>query len=238
MTMRRILLLFLAATPITSLSAQVRPQPGPGDPRLQTIDYVADQVVLVEAALGYQVTIDLAPDEQVQSVAVGDSGSWQISADRAGNHLFLKPLRLPADTNMTVRTNVRLYAFDLAAVSSPSSNTPYLVRFRFPAIATLENGTELSGEEGIVGHYRLSGSVALRPAGISDDGERTTIEWPQNAALPAVYVVDSAGREAVANGYMRGEHYVIDSISPRLIFRLDKRSARATRYIPKRTPGG
>src|SRR3546814_20266945 len=76
------ILLALSAAPAV---AQVRPQPGTGDARMQTVDYQRNQVVEIQGAPGYQVMIALAPDEHIQNIAVGDSGAWQVVASPSGN---------------------------------------------------------------------------------------------------------------------------------------------------------
>lgn len=223
--MRYAILLALFAS---TADAQVRPQPGSGDPRLQTVEYRRDQVVAIDAAVGYQVTIALAPDEQVQNAAVGDAGAWQVSVNRAGNLLFVKPTQEGANTNLTVVTNARSYAFDLRV---GGGDAPFEVRFRYPATAVSPYGPAASEEA--VGYYRLSGSKPLRPARMSDDGQRTYIDWPAEVALPAVFAIDARGRETLANGNMRDGLYVIDGVQERLIFRLDDRIARAHRVAPR-----
>lgn len=211
-------------------SSQVRPQPGTGDARIQLVDYRTDQVVLIEAAAGYQVSVELASDEQVQSVAVGDSAAWQVTANRAGNRLFLKPVQASGATNMTVVTNVRTYAFDLASQSAPMVGAPYTVRFRYPASAVAAAGPD-QAPSAMIGHYRVRGSSSLIPARIGDDGVRTYIDWPAKAGLPAVYVLGIDGRESLANGNMRDGLFVIDGIAQHLVFRIDKRKARADRML-------
>ena len=66
-----ILALAFAALPA---HAQVRPQPGSGDPRIQSVMYDADQVVQLQVPTGYELTVEFAPDERIENVAVGDSG--------------------------------------------------------------------------------------------------------------------------------------------------------------------
>ncbi len=212
-----------------SATAQVHPQPGGGDPRIQSVDYRPDQVVLVEVAPGYQVTIELAPDETVQSAAVGDSTSWQVSANKAGNRLFVKPLQANVTTNLTVFTDVRSYAFDLSGASGGGA-TPYTIRFRY-ASAPLYAPTppQMPARERL---YKLSGARALRPTGIHDDGIHTYIEWAPDVPLPATYTIDEAGREVLANGNMRGGIYVLDTVAGQLVFRIDKETARADRLQP------
>jgi type IV secretion system protein VirB9 len=210
------------------VSAQVRPVPGPGDPRIQVVDWQPDQVVLVEGAPGYQVTIELAPDEVVQSAAVGDSANWQVTANKAGNRLFVKPVQAGAATNLTVFTDVRSYAFDLTA--SAGGTPPYTIRFRYaaPGATPAPPPPTPSTER----RYRLGGERSLRPVAMHDDGVHTYIEWAADAPLPAAYTVDGEGRETLANGNMQGGIYVIDSVAERLVFRIDRAATRARRLPP------
>lgn len=214
---------------VSSLAgAQVRPTPGAGDPRLQTVNYKNDQIVTIEVQPGYQVLIELAPDEQIQNIALGDSGSWQATASRQGNRIYVKAVQAGADTNMTVMTNARFYGFDLTS-SGGGAPAAYKVSFRYP--------DEQSGGDDVppvVGRYHLHGDKALLPERIFDDGRKTYIEWPAAASLPAIFAISDLGRESVANGAMRGTTYVIDDISSHYIFRIDQRSVRADRYLIQR----
>lgn len=222
-----VLALVLAAAPA---SAQVRPQPGQGDPRIQSVEYDADQVVQIQAAPGYQVTLELGSDEQIENVAVGDSGAWQVTANRIGSRIFIKPIQASVSTNMTVVTNVRTYAFELVPLGGPSPDMAYWVRFRYPAPA----GAQSAEAEVIVeGRYRLSGERTLRPSRISDDGRHTYIEFPRDRAIPAIYAIDDRGQESLVNGMMRDDLFVIDSVVPRLVFRIDRHVAQATRVAPQ-----
>lgn len=215
---------FLSTT--NGASAQIRPQPGTGDPRLQSIDYRDNQIVQIFGAPGYQISIALAPDEQVQSIALGDSAGWQVSPTHSGDHLILKPLLAGANTNMTVVTDMRTYAFDLVSLEGPASDMPYTISFRY---STPQPASVTVGKANSVGRYRISGDHSLRPAQIYDDEIHTYIDWPANAALPATYSLDERGQETLTSGAMRGGTYVIDSVNTRLVFRVDKQSARADR---------
>jgi type IV secretion system protein VirB9 len=219
-----------AAAPLAAQEPPPLPPPVAGDPRIQTVDYDADQVVAIHGAPGYQVTIELAPDERIDSVAVGDAGAWQAVPNRRGDHVFVKPLQPGAATNMTVVTDARVYLFDLVP-GYGATDTAYTVRFRYPspgANAAESATADMVGEDG---RYRLSGAHAPRPSRISDDGLHTYIEWPRDVALPAVYAVDGSGRESLVNGMMRDDLFVIDGVSPRLAFRIDAQVARATRVV-------
>lgn len=228
--MKPLALLLAASVVAAPALAQRRPQPGSGDPRIQTVDYAADQVVVLEAAPGYQLTLELAPDEQIENVAVGDSGAWQVTANRRGDRLFIKALQGGVTTNMAVITNARLYAIDLVPLHGPSSEMAYTVRFRYPEPGEDQAAAEEDvAERPVEGRYRLSGDRRLRPSRIGDDGHQTFIEWPREAAIPAVYGLDREGNETIVNGMMREDVFVIDSVLQRLVFRIDRRSARAVR---------
>jgi len=222
------LLFLLLAAPA---AAQVRPQPAPdGDPHLQTVRYAPGQLVLLELAPGYQMTVELGSDEQIENVAVGDSAAWQVTANRRGDRLFIKALQAGSSTNMTVITNARLYAMELSPLGASSSTMAYVVKFEYPG-QDQEDGADAG--PAVDGRYRLSGERALRPGRISDDGRHTYIEWPREGAIPAVFSVDEKGKETLVNGMMRDELYVIDNVSRELVFRIDKRSARAVRARDK-----
>jgi type IV secretion system protein VirB9 len=217
----------------TDAAAQM-PWGGFNDAHIQAIEYRSGQVVRVRAAPGYQVTIELAPDERVESVALGDGSAFQVTANKAGNLLFVKPLQADIATNLTVITDVRTYNFELTGVAEASGDLPYTIRFTYPAVTML-------GPQGLpgglhagkmIGEYKLAGDRTLRPAAISDDGVRTYIDWPADGPLPAVYLRERDGRETLTNGHMRGKFFVIDGVSPHLVFRIDRHRARADRLPP------
>jgi type IV secretion system protein VirB9 len=225
-----ILIAFILAAPAI---AQVRPHPGGSDPHLQVVDYSEGQIVQLTGVPGYQLMVELSPDEQVQSVALGDSGAWQVSLSKDGNRLFLKPVQADGATNMTVVTSVRLYAFDLMSSGGPMFDTPYTVQFRYPAPATLSGGSQyvdVSAASRRLSRYRVSGDRQLRPQSVSDDGQHTYISWPKGSPIPAVYTPDRSGKEVLLNGMMGTDDvYVVDGAPQRLTFRIDDIVARAER---------
>lgn len=238
--MKRCLLALIALSALASpLAAQVRPQSTGGDPRLQSIEYRPEQIVTLEVATGYQLSLEFAPDEQIETVAIGDAGAWTVVPTKRGSHLFVKPLVEGISTNMTVVTDTRTYLFDLAPLPGPSQLMAYTVRFTYPkaagAAGTFPGPGEPPVAQAIVETlYRVSGDRQLRPSGISDDGTRTYIRWPDNVALPAIYAIDAKRRETLVNGMMRDGVYEIDGVSGRLVFRIDERVARAVRKPARR----
>jgi len=225
--MRSALALLLALAP-AGLAAQVHPAPGSGDPRIQTVLYDSEQVVQLQGTPGFQTDVEFASDEAIENVAVGDSAAWQVTPNRRGDHLFVKNLIAGVTTNMTVVTSARTYFFELAPLSG--GELAYTVRFRYPTAQAAADETPATRVEG---RYRLSGAQALRPSRIADDGVHTYIEWPHDASLPAVYALNGQGQETLVNGGMRDGLFVIDGISPRLVFRIDQNVAHADRVAPR-----
>ena len=212
---------------------QVAPQPGGGDAHLQVVNYDAGQIVQLRGAPGYQLMVELSPDEQVQTVAVGDSAAWQVSLSKSGDRLFVKPVQADVPTNMTVVTSVRVYNFELMPLSGPAPDMPYTVQFQYPTPrSSAPDGqfVDVSAASRRLSKYRISGDRALRPISVSDDGERTYISWAKGGPIPAVYALDQLGREILTNGMMTPDDvYVVDGAPRRLSFRIDHNVARAER---------
>jgi type IV secretion system protein VirB9 len=227
--------LLVAAAPAV---AQVQPQPTGGDPHLQGIDYDPGEIVQLHCAPGYQMMIELSPDEQVKSVALGDGSAWQVSVNKEGDRLFLKPAQADVSTNMTVVTSVRVYNFDLASLSGASPDMPYTVQFRYPAPKPrAEEGgyVDVASATRRISRYKVAGARQLWPAGMTNDGQHTYISWPRSAPIPAVYGLDTHGHDILVNGMMGTDDvYVIDGVPDRLTFRIDDNVAYAVRVQPKR----
>jgi type IV secretion system protein VirB9 len=230
-------LAILAALLAAPLAAQAQPQPGGGDPRIQTIAYQADRVVQLQAAPGYLVTVEFGSDELIENIAVGDSAAWQVTPNRRGDYLFVKAVQGGVSTNMTVVTTARTYFFELVPMFGPTPDMAYNLRFTYPGAQSESVADEAPTAE-LAGRYKLSGTRSLRPSRISDDGRHTYIEWPRDRTLPAVYAIDPEGRESLVNGVMRDDLFVIDAVASRLVFRIDDNIAQAVRVLPKKKKRG
>lgn len=81
----------------------------------------------------------------------------------------------------------------------------------------------------VSGSYKLSGAAVIRPALIWDDGEKTFLDWPEGIEAPAIFAIDASGGESLVNSYYRDGRFVIEAVYSRLLFRLDRLTARADR---------
>jgi type IV secretion system protein VirB9 len=213
---------------IPEAAAQVRPVSGDGDPRLQTISYDPNQIVQLSVAQGYQLMVSFAPGENIETIAVGDSAAWQVTANKRGEYLFIKSVQSADNSNLTVVTDARVYTFDLVRAFGAGGDLPYAVRFTYPTPPQLGAITPIEDDNY---SYQVSGSRAIRPSAMGNVGSTTVIEWPDKVAIPAIFRVDDDGEETLVNSEMQDGRFVIEGIQKRLVFRLDRLTARAERAV-------
>ena len=216
------LALALLATPTR---AEIMPQPGPGDPHIQSVAWDPQQVVGLRVGAGYAVTVVFAPDERIETVTLGDSAGWQVTADHAADRLVVKSIGRPPPTNLTVLSEARVYNFTLYAAEAGDGTQPYLVSFLYPTPAVAPAAPAAPAQ------WHLHGARPLWPASITDDGTHTTLRWPADAPIPAVYAVTD-GASQLVNGTMRDGAYVIEAVPPRLEFVRAGHHAHADRIAP------
>jgi type IV secretion system protein VirB9 len=214
------------------LSAQTYPQPGAGDPRIQTVQYDPAQIIRLSVAPGLQTMVELAPGENIQTIGVGDSAAWQVSAGKRGDFFFIKNVGATALTNMSVVTAARVYNFELTPGSGYGEISPYHIRVEYPSqtqgVAVVDSEPKFQ--------FRLSGSKAIRPESVYQQGVRTIVEWTADAALPAIFSFEN-GSESLVNGEMQDGRFVIVGTPAKLIFRLGRQTAYATRRTMKVASG-
>lgn len=225
--MTRLPPLLLAALLALPAAAQIDPQPIGIDPAIQSVTYAEGQVVRLAAAPGYQLTVEISADETIENIALGDGTAWQVSPSRRGDRLFIKPLQYGVTTNMTVVTGTRTYLFELTPSNHGGAGAAQIIRFAYPEPTPVSTPPD---EQRIdQGLYKLTGTRALYPSAISEDGRRTYMQWHEDAMLPAIYIVDELGQEKLVDAMMRDGILTIDQVVPRLVFRLDGKFARAVR---------
>jgi type IV secretion system protein VirB9 len=221
------ILLLLIAAP---LFGQVRPIPGAGDPRLQTIDYNPDQIVQLGVASGYQLMVSFAPGERVETIAVGDSNAWQVTTNKRGDYLFIKALGDGRTTNMTVVTDSRVYMFELIPSTPYVGDQAFSLRFTYPEDQMV---AKAEAEALISYRYRIGGARALRPSFVLQEGPNLIVEWPSTAALPAIFRIEEDGKETLVNSEIKNGRFLIAGLPKMLLFRLDRQVATAVRLKAK-----
>ncbi len=218
-------LLVLPASAIASREAR----PIATDPRIKVIMYSPNEVFKFTGFLGFQSSIEFAPDEEIGTISVGNSISWMLNP--SGNRLFLKPIEPDATTNMTLITNKRTYLFELHASTTEEitdKNLTFQLRFVYPGEETeiVNTGPE-SGLPDIENEpekynfrYSIQGSDFIAPIRIFDDGRFTYFEFRnKNAEVPAFFSVDAQGNESIINYRARGDYIIVERVSGRMTLR-------------------
>ncbi len=224
--MKRIIVLL--ALWVTPVAAQMMPRPGDGDPRIQSVQYDPAQIIRLSVAPGLQTMVELAPGEAIQTVSVGDSAAWQVSVGKRGDIFFVKNVSATALTNMSVVTASRVYNIELMPAGGYGEVSPYHVKFTYPPKAPEAETASIAPAY----DYRVSGAKAIRPSKVYQEGMRTIVEWPEAAALPGIFAMEN-GSESLVNGEMQDGRFIIAATPPKLIFRLDRKIAYATRRPKK-----
>jgi type IV secretion system protein VirB9 len=98
------------------------------DTRIKMLTYNEADVYTITTKYGYQTNIVFGPNEEIQTISVGDRSLWQIIP--SGHRLFIRPMEDGTVTNMTVLTNRHSYQFDLkSAASEKVHNNIYVAQF-------------------------------------------------------------------------------------------------------------
>jgi type IV secretion system protein VirB9 len=218
------LMLALLTTTAPAMGQSVNPRRSAGDPRLREVVYRDDQVVLLRGYIGYQMMLEFDRAEKIENVAIGDANGWQVTPNRAATLLFLKPIALGAQTNMTVVTNLRSYAFELVTRPSVQSDDPrimYHVRFIYPAPAAAPVAAPPRDPATLAANsaYRLSGSRRIGLTRVFDTGAATYFQFAADADTPAIFMLGPDNKEELVNAQQRGGYFVVDQIARGFVLR-------------------
>jgi type IV secretion system protein VirB9 len=221
------------------------------DERLVEVRYDPAKVYRLEGKTKVQAMIRFGEDEAIENVAVGDSDAWQITPNKRANLLFVKPLAMKANTNMTVVTNKHTYLFEL--VASPSAQPMYVLSFKYPDAPKpiVLPGSKLAANDAAAAPeapaaatvdpadlnfaWSKSGDEKLLPGNVFDDGEATFLSWPEGRPVPAILVTDAAGTEGPVNFSVRGTTIVVEGVPSTIVLRSGKNKAQIVNAGPPRS---
>ncbi|WP_431323420.1 TrbG/VirB9 family P-type conjugative transfer protein [Rhizobium sp. YTU87027] len=226
----RILLVATIASVLpASLHAARTPLAGRLDPRVTSVTYQPNDVVRVSATYGISTMIVFDEDETFETIAVGDSDSWDIVPTDQGNILFVKPKARNVATNMNVVTTKRIYYLELNDYAPEDNRQVFGIRFVYPdkaLNASLRRQAEarvrypnMSGidKTRVNIDYSFSGDPALKPLLVFDDGKKTFFRFGQN--VPAIFAVNSDFTETLRNFRREGDYIVLDGTASQYTLR-------------------
>lgn len=201
------------------------------DPRIRLVAHNPDEVVTLSIAPGFAAVVELAPDERVDNLVVGNSSAWEATANRSGDRVIVKPVSGASPTNMIILTGSRRYVFLLDPGSNYEVPTSFVLRFSYPEAAA---SAAAAPSRSVVASYRFRGDRALFPRAMYQDGARTVISWDKQAPLPAIFAMDGGRGERLVNGRMVGDDFIVEGNAARYKFRFGSAEATAIRHLPKR----
>jgi len=230
----------------TGVHAAKLPDHSRYDKRIQYVDYNEGDVVVVRSTPGIGTRIVFDAKETIQDMASGFSDGWEL-VNRA-NILYLKPRSIKVssgaegdqiirpiardwDTNLMVRTDKRLYDFDLHLITSRGSSgvakgATYRVQFRYPELdlrnvqKSVETNNNLPSTNWLYNMRVAPGSEGIAPAAAFDDGRFTYLRFPNNREIPSVFLQASDESESLVNSHMNGDTLVIHRVAPVFVLRL------------------
>lgn len=209
------------------------------DSRIRVMTYIQDDVFKYTGYYGYQACIEMARDEEVVSISMGDTTGWQIVP--SGFRIFIKPIEKDATTNMTLITNKRTYFFELYAEEAQDIRDPDMVfkvkfiypdendadNFQYAATSSSSAGPDLSHPEKYNFNYSISGHEEIAPIKIYDDGEFTYLQFrDKNAEVPAIFAVDEDLHESMVNYRLSPNDpnlMIVEQVFPKLSIRMGKK---------------
>lgn len=170
------------------------------DSRIQSVTYNENDVVNVRVKKGAVSVVQLAKDETIKDVGLGDPAAWTVSV-RDQTVFFRPAVDDNPNTNVTIVTDKHTYPLYLTEVTS---NPTYILRYNYPKppVTTVLTEKKYPCTDGgvINGHYQLQGDKSIFPYQIWDDGTFTCMRWTAKQTMPVVYRVDADGNENLVNG--------------------------------------
>jgi type IV secretion system protein VirB9 len=216
-------LVLLAAIALMTVS------PAKADPRIREIVASADRVIRLTGHYGYQIAIEFPEPERIESVAVGDSLTWQVTPNKRGNVLVIKPVDEGDPTNMTVITSGQFYTFELTSKArgpeTPASEITYLLRIKQataepePAAVDLRETALEPAAAPRNENYTYKGSKQNLPSRVYDDGVSTVFEWPKGVQTPAIFYRRGDGGESIVNYSNRDGAIVVHQVAAEFVLR-------------------
>jgi type IV secretion system protein VirB9 len=200
-----------------------------GDTRIRASVYAADEVYRLQGYVGFEIDLEFERGETFVGLGAGDVESLTFAAQ--DNHLFLKPRAAGVDTNLTVLTNRRTYHFEYLTRNrrpdDSQAEVVYALRFVYPTpptAAPLADAVErrLSQAAAERPHnldYGYCGNASLKPASAWDDGVQTRLRFGARQELPAIFVRNEDGSEALVNFTMEDGEVVVQRVARRFIVR-------------------
>ena len=186
-----------------------------------------------------------AIDGPASGLGVGDHEAWTVGSK--ANWAIFKPKAKQAQTNFVIVTAKRRYILDLER-ARPGETPTWSLTFVYPdtlaLLAAKTRGKEVRAQAMLRAsasqsahrneNYEMQGDTILAPTALWDDGRFTYFEFGTSRDIPAIYRKLPDGREAMVNGHMDGDTWVVHDTAAHFVLRLGQSvlGIRNNRYTP------
>ncbi|MDR3078776.1 MAG: TrbG/VirB9 family P-type conjugative transfer protein [Rickettsiales bacterium] len=217
------------------------------DSRIKTFVYNENEVIELTFHYGFQSFIELESDEKIDIISLGEAFPWKITPVK--NRIFIRPLQINTNTNMTIITSKRTYMFHLRADSYENKGDEeliYSVRFFYPDNGAkipkmpaasygtmknldLKNKSEIDTvldnfKSGTILNFdylmTTSRNRAIRVLKVFDDGLNTYFEFESNSIVPNIYGVDMDGLETQLKYIVDGPYVLVNTVQLQFSLRI------------------
>lgn len=226
--------------------AEISPERGAYDARVRVVDYNPQNVVRLTTFYGVSTHVQFGEGENILDIATGDDTAWKL-VPRSGNHLFIKPTAVEADTNLTVVTTKRTYQF--ALIVRPAARTddkawrdPNLIfslSFRYPDeiraqlmadVAVMQKKAEKLAidqrfeqskldDKNTNYDYWAAGADEAQPTTVKDNGQYMRFQFANNRDIPSFFAEDAHGNESKVQTTVDGNWVVIHRLYRKIVLR-------------------
>lgn len=195
------------------------------DVRIKRYVYDENNVYKLNLYLKSVTALQFADGENVESILIGDSASWEVVKLKMGNVISLKPIIDEALTNMTIYTDRRVYTFELISAGEikagmkAGADQAFRTVFTYPEEFTKIDKSLVKGGP-VNQNYMVSGRAAFRPIGVHDNTLQTTFILPKGAQRPAIFKVGHDRQEKLVNSRTDGDRIIVDGTSDFWVLRI------------------
>jgi type IV secretion system protein VirB9 len=209
----------------------------PGDTRLITFPYEANDTYTILTRPHVVTHIELAADETVVTFAIGDASKWQ--AEHAANNIFIKPTYENSYTNAVLVTSKKR-VYQLVLRSAPDGGKWYQrVSWTYPGVILYQEATDEKRQRDekeensapIRGldpsklnfAYTVKGDAPFKPVTVFDDGRFTWIQLPPGIQdLPGLFLRADDKTLELANYLQRENFLVLQRLAKGIVLKLGK----------------
>ena len=241
-------------------SAELVATPLRGDTRLVQFPFDQDNTYLVLSKPRAVTHLQFAPDEGIQSVAVGDTQNWEINPTKNRKNIFIKPKFEDQETSLTVLTNKRTYQFVLRSTGdgrkwyqrvnfeysrdlvlemdqgpSPETDAPIVTTKPMAQVPSQPDVPEGIKPENLRFGYEITGDAEFKPSIAFDDGKFTYIVMPDKLQeLPALFSVIDGSQYSLVNYTVKGNRMEVQRLIDTVVLKLGKNEVTIKRMEPKK----